>query len=116
MLPKDKRLNLKSNFTWVARGKRSESSHFKVFANHKTQENAKIGISISKKNYAKAHDRNYVKRVIFRIIEGLYPRLSKDLNLIIMPKNGILETTFEKLAIELERLLVDYGLALRYNN
>jgi len=105
MLPRSKRLNLKKDFKWVSSGKRIETENLKLFINSGSSETCLVGISLSKKNFGKATDRNRAKRLASAAIEQLYSTLPKKLNLIIMPKTKILEISKEVLIKELQDAL-----------
>ncbi len=104
MLPKIKRLNLKSEFKRTAAGKRIETPHFIIFLNSSLVEYPRVGISLSKKYFAKAHERNRARRVTSKAAESLYPDLRNKMNFVIMPKASVLETKWIDLSLELKNV------------
>lgn len=92
MLSKDKRLNLKTEFKSVVRGKRVETPNFKLYFIIQDKSIPRVGISLSKKNFNKATLRNRARRLASVAIERIYGDLPEGLKLIIMPKGQILES------------------------
>ncbi len=91
MLPKSQRLNLKTDFKWVASGKKIESKFAKLFI--KTGDNAfpRIGIAVSSKYFKKATDRNRARRLVSQALQTTYYQLPTTINIVALPKTGILE-------------------------
>jgi ribonuclease P protein component len=102
MLPKPQRLNLKKEFQNVSRGKRTETASMKLMFKTGDQKQPLVGISMSKKVFHKAHDRNKAKRKASDAVQRIYIRLRKDLNLVIMPKPGISTKNPDELVEELK--------------
>ncbi len=96
-LPKSKRLNLKTDFKFVARGAKKETQFLKVFYLFGENTHPLIGISLSKKNFKTAVLRNLAKRRVYAVVEGLYGNLKDNLNLIIMPKEKVITEEIEKI-------------------
>jgi len=84
MLPKHQRLNLKTDFTRVIKGRRFETPHFIVYSKPTDQDIVKVGISIRTKNFGKAHNRNRARRLTSEAIQKLFPLLHLNQDLIIM--------------------------------
>ncbi len=101
MLARANRLNISKSFKFVAAGSKRETPHLKVFYKFGENEDPLVGIALSKKVLAKAVDRNRAKRMISRVVENEFLRLRKNLNLVIMPKEGILECKSSDLVKEL---------------
>ena len=59
-----------------------------------------IGIALAKKEFRKSHHRNRARRVVSEAVQRNYDRLSKGLQLVIMPKAGVLEISVEELSNE----------------
>src|SRR5262245_28788571 len=108
MLPKSQRLNLKTDFSRVVKGKRIESPHFIFYLNSNDSDFAKVGISIRTKNFGKAHERNRARRLTSQAVQSNYDNLPKDRDLIIMPKSATLETEVEVLTKEISDVLSRY--------
>jgi len=103
MLPKSQRLNLKKDFKWVAAGQKKDTSSFKLMWKLSDQAFPRVGIALNSTSFKKAVERNRARRLTSTAIQNLYPSLHKNLNLVIMPKPGILE----KSPLELEQELKD---------
>lgn len=107
MLPKQKRLNLKTSFRWVASGKTTNSAHFKIFYRLGENTEAKIGVSLVSAQFKKAVLRNAAKRICFKMAGESYSRLPKNMNLVIMPKAQILNADFQVLSKEYDDAISD---------
>jgi ribonuclease P protein component len=101
MLPKEKRLNLKFEFVRVVKGRQLHTEHLKLYYIYDRSTQAKVGISIPRKMFNKAHDRNRARRIISAAVQRVYDNLPNDLSLVIMPKIGLLESTPSTLEKEL---------------
>lgn len=88
----------------MASGKKKESAFFKVFFKSGTNTKPLIGVAISGSLYKKAHERNQARRAAYQAILSIYPSLPKNLNLVIMPKAGILDKTTDLLAQDLKNV------------
>lgn len=108
MLPTTKRLNLKKEFSRVIKGRRSETPHFILYFSQAAMEFSRVGISIRSKNFGKAHNRNRARRVTSQVVQEFYQSLPKKVDLIIMPKSGVLESEVSSLGKELENVLDRY--------
>lgn len=107
MLPKSKRLNLKKDFKWVAAGKKLESKYLKLFVKIGENSIPKIGIATSSKSFKKATQRNRAKRLVSAAFENLYSRLPQSVNIVALPKTGILSVKSAEVLSDLERTLKD---------
>ncbi len=102
MLIKSQRLNLSTEFKRIATsGKRIHSTHFSLFLLREGKGPPLIGIALAKKEFRKAHQRNRARRLISQAVQNQYSRLSKGLNLVIMPKAGVLEVSASELTNEI---------------
>lgn len=101
MLPKFKRLNLKKSFKWVVSGRRLDTPSFKIWAKTSYNSFPLIGISLSSSIFKKPSKRNLARRKTSFAIEKTYPLLRNNLNLVIMPKQGVLIKDKENLIKEL---------------
>jgi ribonuclease P protein component len=101
MLLKSKRLNLKKDFKWVAAGKKTQTSHFRLMYRLGENEEPLVGIALAKQHFRKAHDRNRARRLTSKVVESQYSRLRNRLNLVIMPKVEVLVVPQETLIKEL---------------
>lgn len=105
MLPKSKRLNLKTDFKWVAAGQKTENNFVKVFFRLGSNSLPRIGIALSKSNFKKAVERNRARRLISKGFEELYSRLPEGINIIAMPKENVLKLSGEEVSKGLEEVL-----------
>jgi ribonuclease P protein component len=101
MLPKSQRLNLKFDFVRVVKGRHDQTEHLKLFWVFDEQPSPLVGISVPRKLFKKAHQRNRARRLISAAVQQQYPSLPKELSLVIMPKIGLLECSSEQLEQEL---------------
>lgn len=107
MLSKDKRLNLKKSYKWVsAAGQKIETPLFRIFYRDGSNENPLVGIATSKAFFKKAHERNLAKRLTSEALQKVYPRMKKNINVVIMPKDKILERRVDEIYRELENVKV----------
>ncbi|MCR4305559.1 MAG: ribonuclease P protein component, partial [Candidatus Daviesbacteria bacterium] len=90
MLSKDRRLNLKTDFKWVASGKKLETKYLKLFIKPGDNEIPRIGIAISGKTFKKAVERNRARRLTSSAFETLFPSLPKGINILVLPKAGVI--------------------------
>lgn len=105
MLEKSKRLNLKKDFKWVASGRKIESLYAKIFIKSGQNINPLVGIAPSKANFKKSSDRNRARRLISKAMETLYGRLEKNINIILLPKPGIIEVKSDLVLSDIEQKL-----------
>ncbi len=107
MLPRSQRLNLKKDFKWVASGKKLETKYLKLFIRIGENENPRVGIALSSKNFKKAVERNRARRLTSQAFQSIYSSLPKTINIVALPKMGILEVKSGDLLLELEAILKD---------
>lgn len=110
MLPKENRLNLSRDFKWVASGKKLESKFAKLFL--KTGENVspKVGIAVSAKVFKKAADRNRAKRLVSFAFQALYSDLPKQINIVALPKSGVVEVKSDEVLQDIEEVMRKEGI------
>lgn len=102
MLKRTNRLNLKKDFRYVVSGEKITTPLFKLFYRSGTNEFPLVGISLSKGEFKKAHDRNRARRLVADAVREAYNRLLPNLNLIILPKNVILDHSSQEVKDTLE--------------
>ncbi len=107
MLPKEKRLNLKYDFKWVAAGKPLDTKFVKLFIRLGDNQNPKIGISASSKNFKEAHQRNQARRLLSAAFEALYLNLPPAINIVALPKAPILGVKSGDVLLDLQERLKD---------
>lgn len=107
MLPKSKRLNFKKDFKWVASGSKLETRFLKMFYRTGKNEVAKLGIALSSKNFKKATDRNRARRLVSQAFQSIFHLLPSTINIIALPKAGVIDVKSSDLALDLEKVLRD---------
>lgn len=105
MLAKSKRLNLKKDFKWVAQGKKIDTDFARLFVKSSDNSIPRIGIAVSSKFFKQATERNRAKRLIATAFESLYPDLPPNINIVALPKSGVLEVKSTDVLLDLERIL-----------
>lgn len=108
MLPKNKRLNLKNDFKWVASGEKIETSSLKIFLKYSNNNQPLVGIAISGQLFKKAHLRNKYRRIISSVVEKVYNDLKQNINLVILPKESIKKTNKDELLSEFKNISYIY--------
>lgn len=106
MLPLQKRLNLKKDFSFVRSGKSFELAVMKLYIRYGDNDLARIGIATSSKEFKKAHERNRARRLCSFGLEKLYSLLPENINIIAMPKRNILNVKSSQVLLELEDCLL----------
>ncbi|MBI2329775.1 ribonuclease P protein component [Candidatus Daviesbacteria bacterium] len=107
MLPKPQRLNLKTDFKWVAAGKKLETKYLKLFIKPGDNQIPRIGIAVSSKIFNKATARNKAKRLTSAAFEALYSKLPKTINIVALPKSSINKVKSPDVLLDLEKILKD---------
>lgn len=105
MLPKSQRLNLKKDFKWVAMGNKLETKYLKVFLKNGDNATPRIGIAVSGKSFKKAHERNRAKRLVAEAFHNIYYLLPNTINIVALPKEGILGVKSNDVLLDLEQAL-----------
>lgn len=105
MLAKSRRLNLKKDFKWVASGSKIESQFLKLFFKPGDNVLPKIGIATSKSVFKKAHERNRARRLIAQAFQATYYLIPNTINIVALPKAGILEVKSSDVLADLEKAL-----------
>lgn len=105
MLSKDKRLNLKKDFKWVASGKKMETQYLKIFTRTGDNQSPRVGIANSSKVFKNATDRNRARRIVSAALESLYERLPNNINIVVLPKQGVIEVKSGLVLLDLEETL-----------
>lgn len=109
MLPKSKRLNLKTSFKWVSVGQKKQTNYFKLFYRFGENPEPLVGIALSKSSFKNAVERNRGRRMSSTAIELIYQALRNNLNLVMIPKANILESNVESLRKDLENVKEIFG-------
>lgn len=112
MLSKEKRLNLKHSFTFVVKGQKFENDILRIFWREGGNSQPLVGIALKKESLKLAVERNQARRLVSTGVELLYPRLRQKLNLIIMPKAGVLKLSSGELTEILEKELKKLNLLI----
>lgn len=106
MLPKSQRLNLKKDFQWVVSGLKLETKYLKLFVKRGDNDIPKIGIATSSKIFKKAVERNRARRLISAAFETLYPNLPSNVNILALPKAGVVRVKSADVLSDTEEVLV----------
>ena len=110
MLPKTQRLNLKKDFKWVASGKKLETKYLKIFVKYgdpSASSGPRVGIATSAKNFKKAIDRNRARRLVSQAFQSTIQLLPSNINIVALPKPGVLSVKSVDILSDLEELLKD---------
>lgn len=102
MLSKDKRLNLKKDFKWVAAGKKLETEYLKLFVKVGNNQTPRVGIAVSSRSFKQATDRNKARRLTSAAFEVLYPSLPATINIVALPKAGVIRVKSDLVLLDLE--------------
>ncbi len=105
MLPKSQRLNLKTDFKRVAQGKRIETKFATLFFKTGDNNTARIGIAVSAARFKKATQRNRAKRLLSQALQSTYYSLPPTINIVALPKAGILKVKSAEVLESLEKVL-----------
>lgn len=105
MLPKDQRLNLKKDFKWVASGQKLGNNLIRLYIRQGDNLQPKVGIALSKSDFRKATERNRARRMVSTGFQALYDKLPAGLNVVALPRPGVLELTSAEVTKVLEELL-----------
>src|SRR3989344_8932024 len=110
MLPKGHRLNLRTGYRWVSSGKRIESDLLKLRLKYQDRNlEPIIGIAVPSKVFRKAYQRNRVKRLVSGAFEKLYPRLTKGIYILALPKVRVFEVQSVEVEEDLKKVLSKEG-------
>lgn len=112
MLSKKNRLNLKTEFKSIVSGKKLDTKYATLFFKYIGNVVPKVGIAVPSKVFKAAHQRNRARRLFSAAIENVYPRLKPGLNMIALPKLGVLEVKSTDVTVELSQILADNGLLI----
>lgn len=125
MLSKDKRLNLKKDFKWVVAGplrpprlggagseasKKLETKYLKLFIKLGDNKTPKVGIAVSGRAFKKAVERNRARRLTSAAFEALYPNLPSAINIVALPKAGVINVKSGDIILDLEEGLKREGI------
>lgn len=110
MLAKNKRLNLRTNFSWITKGQKTETKYFKVFFRTGENTHPLVGVAIKSSVFKKAHERNLAKRIAFTVLGSIYDKLPNAQNLVIMPKERLDEVSVDALTKEVDAIKALYQL------
>lgn len=101
MLPKQKRLNLKHDFKWVASGQKIDTIYLKLFVKMGDNKEPRIGIAVSAKSFKQSSQRNRAKRIVSAAFESLYSSFPSAINIVALPKPNILEVKSKDVLLDL---------------
>lgn len=66
----------------------------------------RVGIAVSSSLFKKAHDRNKARRVVSSAFQSLYSLFPSHLNIVALPKRGILGVKSGDALLDLEETLI----------
>ena len=104
MLSKDSRLNLKIDFKRLITGKLINSKYAKLYIKLGDNNIPKVGIATSSKIFKKAVERNRARRLISAAIEPLYEKFPSNINILALPKAGIISVKSGDILLNLEEV------------
>ena len=90
----------------MASGRKLETKYLKLFIKLGENEKPRIGIALSSKNFKKATDRNRAKRVTAQAFQSIYSTLPNNINIVALPKSGVLDVKSGDLSLDLEEVLI----------
>lgn len=105
MLPKSHRLNLKTDFKWVAKGKRIDTKFARLFIKIGDNTAPRVGMAVSAKVFINATQRNRAKRLLSQALQSTINYLPSTINIVALPKQGILEVKSADVLKDLEEWL-----------
>lgn len=105
MLPKFQRLNLKEDFKRVASGKKIDTKFATLFIKLGDNISPKIGIAVSSARFKKATQRNRARRLLSQAFQSAYCHLPSAINIIALPKSGVLKVKSADVLKDLEGVL-----------
>ena len=88
-------------------GKKLEAKYLKLFIKLGDNKSPKIGIAVSSKVLRKATQRNRARRLVSAAIESLYLKLPNNINIIALPKAGVIKVKSGDVRLDLENVLKD---------
>lgn len=103
MLSKDRRLNLAKDFQWVAAGQSFQTKYLKISIKSGDSKIARVGIAVSAKFFKNAVERNRARRITSAAFEILYPILPVGINIVALPKAGVLGVKSGEVLADLEQ-------------
>ena len=99
------RIRKNEEFSRIIGEKHSISSaNFVLYFSDKKQENARVGLSVSKK-LGDAVDRNRIKRQVREMVRALFDFESVNKDIIIIVRKPFLEKTYQDNLSDLEKLI-----------
>ena len=89
----------------MAAGKALETKYLKLFIKTGDNDKPRIGIALSGKNFKKAVNRNRARRLVSTAFQALYSSLPNSINIVALPKSGIVSVKSGDLLFELKAIL-----------
>ncbi len=71
---------------------------------------SKFSVSVSKKSFPKAVDRNLLRRRIYAVLDDLLARIRKPAYVMIMPKKECMDAPIQVLSADITSLMTKAGL------
>ena len=116
MLKRVNRLKKRYQFNYVYKsGEHFSSEHLVLYFVSSKTKSIKVGFAVTKK-VGQAVVRNKIRRRLREIIQKQLPSLKQNFNIIVVAKESVAEASFEKLSLELIKLLKKANLFYEENS
>jgi ribonuclease P protein component len=110
--PKRLRLRRRREFLSVQRSRyRYVTQHFVVYARPNGDDEARVGITVSRK-VGKAHTRNRVKRLVREAFRQNRVTLPRGLNVVFVARQGQQAATYSEVELELKSAMTELKLRI----
>ncbi len=86
----------------MAAGKKLDTKYLKLFVSQGGNLKPKVGIANSSKIFKKAVERNRARRLISAAFEALYSNLPSNINILALPKAGVVRVKSADIVLDLE--------------
>ena len=116
MLKRVNRLKKRYQFNYVYKsGEHFSSEHLVLYVSSSKTKSIKVGFAVTKK-VGHAVVRNKIRRRLREIVQKQLPNLKQNYNIIVVAKENIAGASFEKLSIEMNKLLKKANLFYEEDN
>ncbi len=116
MLKRVNRLKKRYQFNYVYKsGEHFSSEHLVLYIASSKTKSIKVGFAVTKK-VGHAVVRNKIRRRLREIVQKQLPSLKQNYNIIVVAKESVAEASFEKLTLELTKLLKKANLFYEENS
>lgn len=116
MLKRVNRLKKRYQFNYVYKsGEHFSCEHLVLYVSSSKTKSIKVGFAVTKK-VGHAVVRNKIRRRLREIVQKQLPNLKQNYNIIVVAKENIAGASFEKLSIEMNKLLKKANLFYEEDN